>query len=449
MSARMNWDRVRKDSLSRLHGSELVNPFVESSSCSRSKKKNRSKKRKKGNNGKEAPRVASTLDGTLEGKLLSPGTLIVGCTCGKTIEFTSLHKKTCALFRFQASIPHKPLAKTEGDREVVRATVSILKRFVRLGRSNDLKNSESIQKILENVQTATAPAEGVSASVSAHSHLQSVVSKTVELFIDKAIDIPKIVLFRKCNVAVGFQDFDLDLNGVRVRPVISEVVSANFPDRTQYRPEARLEDYVVRGLVDFDDVSYEDHHDLLYKLAAAVVRHLRSYIDNEDDIRNVLQFHQAQIAKIVYSQMQQHHSGDGTEYEASITRGFITLRPESYFVPATESPRDFRFPVDNNRAIGNMLFGGFNKCLSPCQRFRSDTERCFAVLLEDPNDSSIVKWLKPGKDVFHIHFGGTTPYEPDFVIETKKAKLICDISDATSLDHPQGRFFGCAYRTPQ
>lgn len=240
-------------------------------------------------------------------------------------------------------------------------------------------------------------------------------------------------MFRERNVAVGFQDFDLDLNGVHLRPVTRDVVSANSPDRTQYRPEARLEDYVVRGLIDFDDVSYENHGDLLYKLAAAVVGHLQSYIDNEDDVRNVLQFHQAQIVKIVHSQMQQHHSGDAPEYEASITRGFITLRPDCYFAPASESPRDFRFPVDNNRVIGNVLFGGFNKCLSPCQHFRSEAERCFAVLLEDPNDSSIVKWLKPGKDVFHIHFGGGTPYEPDFVVETKKAKLICDISETRDI----------------
>ncbi|MEO7042714.1 MAG: hypothetical protein ABI035_10675 [Gemmatimonadaceae bacterium] len=37
--------------------------------------------------------------------------------------------------------------------------------------------------------------------------------------------------------------------------------------------ESRLEDYVVSGLVDFDDVSYDDHAELLYRLAAQVVQH--------------------------------------------------------------------------------------------------------------------------------------------------------------------------------
>ncbi len=51
--------------------------------------------------------------------------------------------------------------------------------------------------------------------------------------------------------------------------------------------EARLEDYVVSGLVDFDDISYDDHADLLYDLAAQTVQHFRTYL-SEDDTRKVL-----------------------------------------------------------------------------------------------------------------------------------------------------------------
>ena len=39
--------------------------------------------------------------------------------------------------------------------------------------------------------------------------------------------------------------------------------------------EARLEDYIVSGLVDFDDVAYDEHADLLYDLAGQVVQHFR------------------------------------------------------------------------------------------------------------------------------------------------------------------------------
>lgn len=42
--------------------------------------------------------------------------------------------------------------------------------------------------------------------------------------------------------------------------------------------EKRLEDYLVRGLIDFDDISYDDHADLLYDLAGEVARLLQSRI---------------------------------------------------------------------------------------------------------------------------------------------------------------------------
>ena len=48
--------------------------------------------------------------------------------------------------------------------------------------------------------------------------------------------------------------------------------------------EERLEDYVVRGLIDFDDVSYGEQADLLYNLAGQVVAHLGSYLRDDDEV---------------------------------------------------------------------------------------------------------------------------------------------------------------------
>ncbi len=57
-------------------------------------------------------------------------------------------------------------------------------------------------------------------------------------------------------------------------------------------PKDTFEDYLVRGLMDFNDICYDDHATLLYKLAAQVLAHLRSYLKNEDEVLNVLQYHQ-------------------------------------------------------------------------------------------------------------------------------------------------------------
>jgi type III restriction enzyme len=122
--------------------------------------------------------------------------------------------------------------------------------------------------------------------------------------------------------------------------------------------------------------------------------------------------------------MQEHYQQNVGSYEAHVTKGFTTLRPSNYSIPVGEEPRDFRIPVEQKLMIRGMLFGGFTKCLYPAQRFHTDTERRFAVILE--NDFDVVKWFKPGKDAFHIYYAGGTPYEPDFAVETKAAKLICE-----------------------
>src|SRR5512146_2468990 len=81
--------------------------------------------------------------------------------------------------------------------------------------------------------------------------------------------------------------------------------------------EARLEDYIVSGLVDFNDVSHDDHADLLYDLAAQAVTHFKTYL-SEEDTRKVLRCYQRDIAKFIHAQMQEHYWEDAAGYEAKV-----------------------------------------------------------------------------------------------------------------------------------
>jgi type III restriction enzyme len=42
----------------------------------------------------------------------------------------------------------------------------------------------------------------------------------------------------------------------------------------------------------------------------------------------------------------------------------------------------------------------------------------------------------PGKEAFQIYLKGDSQYEPDFVVETKAAKLICEIKATKDLETP-------------
>jgi type III restriction enzyme len=337
-----------------------------------------------------------------------------------------------------------PLFNTAQEKQVARATFDTVKQFERLSRSADLKNTETLAKIIDRVKEQTAPLQAALPGVSHAVDVESVVKKTIDLFVEKSIDIPRIVVVPKGENSRGYRDFDLDLRGVRLLPVDKDILIAHLHDQTRHRlisgdgvaPETRAEDYLVRGLIDFDDINYDEHADLLYKLAGQLVGHLRSYLKEDEQVTNVLQYHQNQLVELIHSQMQEHYEERTTEYEATVTRGFTTLRPNNYSIATGEKPFDFRTPVEQKLLIKGMLFGGFAKCLYPAERFQSDSERRFSMILEQ-KENGVLKWFKPARTDFQIHYRGDEKYEPDFVVEMNDKKLICEIKAEGEMKDPE------------
>ncbi|NOK07927.1 DEAD/DEAH box helicase family protein [Corallococcus exercitus] len=269
-----------------------------------------------------------------------------------------------------------------------------------------------------------------------------VVREATAIYVAHTIAIPRVIVLPKGVVRAGFHDFTLDLSLFRLQPVSQEIMVQHLNSDTRDvigalasgAAEEQIEDYVVRGLIDFDDVSYDEQADLLYNLAGQVVAHLRSYLKDDDEVRNVLIFHQRQIATLVHTQMQLHAWEEASSYESVVSQGFSEVRPQAFAAPAGEVVRAFDKPIENKVDIRKMLFGGFTKCLYPTQKFDSDTERRFAVVLE--KDTAVIKWFKPGKGVFQIRYTADSDYEPDFVVETETEKLICEPKGADRMQDP-------------
>jgi type III restriction enzyme len=259
------------------------------------------------------------------------------------------------------------------------------------------------------------------------------------------IAIPRVIVHPRGEVRAGFHDFQLELADFRLQPVSREILVQNLTSDRQKvigaleggQTEKRFEDYVVRGLIDFDDVSYDDHSDLLYDLAAQFIAHVRGYLADDDEVRNVLLFHQRTIANLIHAQMQSHAWEDQTDFEAYVSSGFTEIRQQAFAAPEDQPVRQFDVPINNRSEIRSMLFGGFKRCLYPTQKFDSDPERRFAVLLE--KDETVEKWFKPGKGVFQIRYTGDHDYEPDFVVETRDAKLLCEPKNASLMHDPTVR----------
>ena len=228
-------------------------------------------------------------------------------------------------------------------------------------------------------------------------------------------------------MTLGYHPFTLDAKTINYQPVSRDLLIKHLRTSQEdtlsamggIERENRLEDYLVRALIDFDDISYDAHADLLYELAGQMVQHLLSYL-NEDEAQNVLQYYQRQLAEFVHAQMQNHLWESAVDYEVKISKGFSALK-QSAFTAAADGVRHFRPPVDEKSKIGQMVFGGFQRCLYPVQKFDSDTERRFSVILEKESDKTIQKWFKPAKGQFQIFYKwgrDHLEYQPDFVVET-------------------------------
>jgi type III restriction enzyme len=271
----------------------------------------------------------------------------------------------------------------------------------------------------------------------------TVVAQVTKLVIDNTISIPRIVVVPKGAVTITFKPFKLDTSNISQQPVDQKILIQHL--RTNLREfldsgetvveEERLEDYLVRGLVDRDDISYDDHADLLYDLAGQVVQKLRSYLSDEEAVQNVLIYNQPRYVQLIYNQMQAHRLEVAAEYEAKASKGFETPRAVPFSTAATEQVRNFRVKPEPLSNIPRMLFGGFARCLYPVQKFSSDPERRFAVLLED--EPAPLKWFKPARNQFKIFYRGGEAYEPDFVAETADAKFLCEPKRADDTNDPE------------
>jgi DNA or RNA helicases of superfamily II len=344
-----------------------------------------------------------------------------------------------------------PVFTTAEDQKVAQITYAVIRKLEnqpqKLPSVSYLTKPEVQAEVLREVEAQYRPAQLEIEGVTKRPDFAAIIAKTAEVVIQQTIDIPRILVVPTGEVQSGFHPFNLNLSALNY-PAVSEELWVKHLRTDQVDviamgkggiEEARLEDYVVSGLVDFDDVSYDAHADLLYELAGQVVNHFRSYLPDEHEIRKVLRCYQRDIARFVHAQMQEHYWENATGYEVKISKGFCELKPSAYTASATDPVLDYRCPPADKSNMAKYLFGGFKRCLYQVQKFQSESERKLSVILE--RESS--KWFKPAKGQFQIYYksgGDHLEYQPDFVAETDgtiymlepKAKNELDAADVVA-----------------
>jgi type III restriction enzyme len=343
-----------------------------------------------------------------------------------------------------ASSDSPPVFSNPEEQKVAQIAYNVIRKLEtkpqKLPSVAYLLKPEIQAEIVKEVEAQYRPAQLELEGVTPTPDFPAIVSQTSQLITQQVIDIPRVLVIPKSEGHSGFKLFTLDLGSLNY-PSPSDELWIKHLRTNQFEvvalgkiglDEARMEDYVVAGLIDFDDVAYDDHADLLYDLAGQVVHHFRSYL-SEADTRKVLRLYQRDIARFVHAQMEQHYWEDAVEYEFKISKGTETkLKESAYAKLSGEADLDFRQPPPDVNNIGKYLFRGFTHCLYPVQKFQSDPERRLAVIL----DRDALKWFKPAKGQFQIFYklGGDQPeYVPDFVAETADSIYMLEVKSRADM----------------
>ena len=323
-----------------------------------------------------------------------------------------------------------PLYTTPEDQKVAQITYQVIRKLEsqpqKLPSVTYLQKPEVQALVLAEVQAQYRPAQLEIEGVTKLPDFAAIVSQTSKLVEQQTIDIPRILVVPKGEVRSGYKPFQLDLKNVNY-PAVSEDIWVQYlrtgeshtiaPQRGQSE-EPRVENYLVRVLVEADDIAYDDHADLLYDLAGQAVKHFAGYL-KPDEVCDVVRCYARPIAKLIHTQMQKHFWEEAVDYEVKISKGFTELRPSAYTATADSPPLNYRQSPADKSNMDRYLFGGFTKCLYPVQKFQSDSERKLAVILEREAE----KWFKPTKGQFQIFYKSGADhleYQPDFVAETAK-----------------------------
>ena len=333
----------------------------------------------------------------------------------------------------------------QSELQVAEATWNVLKRFqhkpAQVPTSKELL-SEQLQAVI--VTEVSEQLTGVQQSLLEEEEkldLEAVVAKATELMVEQTIDIPRIFVEPRGEVSYGYHPFSLDLNGLNLQPSNRELISQSLQTNQQVSISAqpqkkyqRLEDYIVEHLVDKDDISYDEHADLIYDLAGQAVlffSDVKKYSENE--LHNIFFGYGKLLADHIHVQMAEHFWEKAAGYEVTVRAGFTPLKEAAYTKAANQPINNFRETPEAVGKIKQMLFGGFEKCLYPLQKFDSDTERRFSVILE----RDALKWFKPANGQFQIVYKlgvDHKEYVPDFVAELDDCVLMVETKARTDME---------------
>jgi len=307
----------------------------------------------------------------------------------------------------------------------------------------DLNDPKIVEKIADTAMTVTARDEGLFSTFTKEQAV-AVATELCKSFVERTLAIPALTITPEQQVSFGFRRFDLDMKSWNFQPLSRELfVQVLRTEKTSVisgeeegETANRLEDYIVARLIDYPEIDYDAHAEILYDLGGQAVAHTRQrFPGDEDQALSVVRGHAKAMAESIFSQMKQHMWREQTNYRVSLASAYGELRPQTFDTAGTGFIRDFRTPPDQKQDIRKYVFTGFARGCYQYAKFDSDPERRLAVVLE--KEPAVRLWMKPGPNQFKIFDANGAPYQPDFVVETETEKLIIEVKRFSEMNAPE------------
>lgn len=196
-----------------------------------------------------------------------------------------------------------------------------------------LATTEVQAELVRRVQARMTPAQGELLPAAGPS-VEQIVRQTAALVAQHTIDIPRILIKPKGPVGSGYRSFTLDMSRMNFQPQDQQLMGRGLQSgkellygQSSFVTESRLEDDIVRELIGFDDIAYDQHGELLYALAGQAVAHFRGYLATDEELHNVLAKHGKVIAENIHAQLAQHYFEDSSESVVVVSHGFTAPSP--------------------------------------------------------------------------------------------------------------------------
>ena len=231
------------------------------------------------------------------------------------------------------------------------------------------------------------------------------------------IFIPKVFREPKGEVVQAFEDFNLDTEELKaLNPVDDKIKVTNIRTGEGMKviegdggdAAANHLTTLIGKLRKMGAIDYDGNSGLVAKLAQQAVSFLEAR-DGADTAANIMRNNMDRIATVIRDQLLKHAHYEGGGYEFKVIPGCQPLGLSSALIGETDQFRDFAVSIKPGERgkIKSMVF------------------REFAVIVDRGED--VVSWFRPQYSNFSIRRNNGENYFPDFVVETKGGKYICEV----------------------